>query len=76
MRVILLTLGACAIALGTDHGRMREPETASDLRSTPKVLKSKNGFHPLRLLRRVVDAESKFAFKTLFPRNSLFARGR
>ena len=63
MRVILLTLASCAIALGTDHGRMREPETAGNLRSSPKVLKSTQGFHFLRLLRRVIDAESEFALK-------------
>jgi hypothetical protein len=63
MRLILLTFMVCADSLAADPRRTIESITMSDLRSQPKAAKSKRTFRPLRLLRRLGNAESEFGLR-------------
>jgi len=63
VRPILLTFMVCVSTLAAGPRRTTEPVTMSDLRSRPKVAKSRRTFHPLKLLRRLGNAESEFALR-------------
>ena len=63
MRLIFLTFMVCADTRAADSRSTNEPVTMSDVRSGPKTAKSKRTFHPLRLLRRLGNAESEFGLR-------------
>ena len=64
MRLILLTFMLYGSTLAADPRRMTAPQGMNDLRSRPEAAKSKRTFHPLRLLRRLGEAEGEFAVRT------------
>ena len=63
MRLMLLTFMVCASILAAEPRRAVEPEAMNDLLMRHKAPKSKRTFHPLRLLRRLGNAESEFALR-------------
>src|SRR5215471_902695 len=63
MRLIFLTFMVCADTRAADSRSTNEPVMMSDVRSGPKTAKSKRTFHPLRLLRRLGNAESEFGLR-------------
>src|SRR5215472_16702112 len=63
MRLIFLTIMVCADTRAADSRSTNEPVMMSDVRSGPKTAKSKRTFHPLRLLRRLGNAESEFGLR-------------
>jgi hypothetical protein len=60
---MLLTFMVCASILAAEPRRAAESEAMSDLRIRHKAPKGKRTFHPLRLLRRLGNAESEFALR-------------
>jgi hypothetical protein len=63
MRLLLVTVVVCASTLLAGPRTTIEPEAANITRSGPKVAKSSRKFHPLRLLRRLGQAESELGFR-------------
>ena len=63
MRLMLMTFMLCTSIPAADSGRPTEPEAMNALRMRQKAPKSKRTFYPLRLLRRLGNAESEFAFR-------------
>jgi hypothetical protein len=53
----------CASILAAEPGRPTKPEAMNDFRARQKAPKSKHAFHPLRLLRRLGNAESEFGLR-------------
>ena len=63
MRLILLSFMVCASALAADPRRTADPATTDAPHSKPKAAKNKRAFCPLKLLRRLGNAESEFALR-------------
>jgi hypothetical protein len=49
--------------LAADPPRTSAPIAMSDVHAWPKIAKSKPTFHPLKLVRRLVNGESDFALR-------------
>ena len=63
MRLISLTFMVYASTLAADPPRTSAPIAMSDVHAGPKIAKSKPTFHPLKLVRRLVNGESDFALR-------------
>ena len=63
MRPTLLTFLVCASLLAAGPRSATESEARNDVRMGHKAPKRKRTFHPLRLLRRLGNAESEFALR-------------
>src|SRR5712692_2597452 len=53
----------CASTLAADPPRTPAPMAMSDVHAGPKIAKSKPTFHPLKLVRRLVNGESDSALR-------------
>jgi hypothetical protein len=63
MRLILLTLVLCTNTLSADPSRTNEHEGMNDSRPGQKAAKRQRTFYPLRLLRRLGNAESELGLR-------------
>ena len=63
MRLISPTFMVYASTLAADPPRTTEPIAMSDIHAGSKIAKSKPTFHPLKLVRRLINGESDLALR-------------